>query len=294
MTYATILTEEVDGILVIAMNRPDRLNAWTEEMGRELTDAIEEGNADPEVMAMVLTGMGRGFCAGADMAEVFAAQMAEPEAPPVAPIDPLATIEAPPLDSLADDGDFGAGSEPVAPVADEEPESLGGRRNWVELVRASKPLVAAVNGPAIGVGLTQILPMDCIVAARGAQLSLKFVKLGLVPELASSHFLPMRVGFGRASDLLLTGRTVDAEEAVEIGLVDRLAEPDELLQTAAAIARSMGENPQTALAMTKELLTENMTETSLHEVQQRELRALEIAYETPEHHRAVEAFQDKQ
>ena len=86
----------------------------------------------------------------------------------------------------------------------------------------------------------------------------------------------------------------DAEEAVEIGLVDRLAEPDELLQTAAAVARSMGENPQTALAMTKELLTENMTETSLHEVQQRELRALDIAYESPEHHEAIEAFQNKQ
>lgn len=290
MTYATILTEEVDGILVIAMNRPDRLNAWTEEMGAELTAAIEAGNAAPEVMAMVLTGMGRGFCAGADMAEVFAAQI--DTEPTEDPVDPMATIEAPPLDSLADDGDFGAGSEPTAPVIP-EPDSLGGRRNWVELVRASKPMVAAVNGPAIGVGLTQILPMDCIVAARGAQLSLKFVKLGLVPELASSHFLPMRVGFGRASDLLLTGRTVDAEEAVEIGLVDRLAEPDDLLQTAASTARSMGENPQTALAMTKELLTENMTETSLHEVQQRELRALDIAYASPEHHEAVKAFEDR-
>ncbi len=294
MTYATILTEEVDGILVIAMNRPDRLNAWTEEMGRELTDAIERGNDDPTVMAMVLTGMGRGFCAGADIAEVFAAESASEPEPAVGSVDPLATIEAPPLDSLADDGDFGAGSEPVAPVDDDGMEELGGRRNWVELVRSSKPMVAAVNGPAIGVGLTQILPMDCIVAARGAQLSARFVKMGLVPELASSHFLPMRVGFGRASDLLLTGRTVDADEAAEIGLVDKLAEPDELLQTAAAMARSMGENPQTAVAMTKELLTENMTETSLHEVQQRELRALEIAYETPEHHQAVEAFQNKE
>ncbi|MEL7155669.1 MAG: enoyl-CoA hydratase-related protein [Actinomycetota bacterium] len=281
MSYATILTELVDGILVIAMNRPDRLNAWTPEMGGELADAIAGGNANDDVMAMVLTGMGKGFCAGADIGEVFQSR-AEAEPPPV---DSNATVEAP-LDPLVDDADFGAGSEP-----DESPSTVSvPAYNWIELIRGSKPIVAAVNGAAVGVGLTQILPMDCIVAARGAKLSVRFIKMGLVPELASSHFLPMRVGFGAASDLMLTGRIVLAEEALDMGLVDKLADPDELLKVAAATAKAMGENPPSALLMVKELLTENMTETSLHEVQRREMRALETAYETHEHHEAIDAF----
>lgn len=283
MSYATILTEEVDGILVIAMNRPDRLNAWTPEMGAELADAISAANGNDAVMAMVLTGMGRGFCAGADIGEVFQARVeSEPEAPVT---DANATIEAP-IDPLGDDADFGAGSEPDEPATTSSAPSY----NWIELIRSSKPIVAAVNGAAVGVGLTQILPMDYIVAARGAKLSVRFIKMGLVPELASSHFLPMRVGFGAASDLMLTGRIVLAEEAAEMGLVDKLVDTDDLLPVATATAKAMGENPRSALFMVKELLTENMTETSLREVQRREMRALEAAYETAEHKEAIDAF----
>ncbi|MEM8923918.1 MAG: enoyl-CoA hydratase-related protein [Actinomycetota bacterium] len=284
MSYATILTEVVDGVVVITMNRPDRLNAWTHEMGTELRAAIGAANADESVIAIVLTGAGKGFCAGADIEDVFKAQ---------ADGDAAAVDDDTAFDDTAFDGaddDFGAGSSEQAAAA---PPTEGGADNWIELIRASKPIVAAVNGAAVGVGLTQILPMDAIVAARGAKLSLRFVKMGLVPELASSHFLPMRVGFGAASDLMLTGRMVLAQEAVSIGLVDRLAEPEELLDTAVETARAMGENPQSALAMIKDLLTENMTETSLHEVQKREQRALDAAYATPEHREAIAAFLEK-
>lgn len=142
-------------------------------------------------------------------------------------------------------------------------------------------------------GLTQILPMDAIVAARGAKLSVRFIKMGIVPELASSHFLPLRMGFGAASDLMLTGRTVLAEEAVAMGLVDRLAEPEDLLGAAHDCAVAMGENPQAALRMVKGLITENMAEPSLDQVQRREIEALNRAFETPEHKEAVRAFAEK-
>ena len=128
MSYETIVTEHIDNILLITLNRPERLNAWTYQMGGELRTAIEAGNADDDVTAMVLTGAGRGFCAGADIEAVFKAQ---------------------------NDG--------------EDSPREGGAGDWVTLVRESKPMVAAINGPAVGVGLTQVLPMDYLVAAQGAE-----------------------------------------------------------------------------------------------------------------------------
>lgn len=257
MSYETILVDQQDGVVTLTMNRPERLNAWTYKMGAELDAAIKEGNADDSVIAFVLTGAGRGFCAGADVQDVFAAQS---------------------------DG----GSDPR-----KEANSGVKPTNWVDLVRASKPMVAAVNGAAIGVGLTQILPMDSIVAADGAKLSVRFIKMGVVPELASSHYLPARVGFGAANELMLTGKTITAAEAHQLGLVDKLAEPDTLLTVARDTARAMGENPQAALRMVKELITKNMGEGSIDEVQRRELSALAQAYKTPEHKEAIAAFLEK-
>ncbi len=253
MSYETILTELNDGVLTITMNRPERLNAWTYQMGAELRQAIVQGNEDEDVDAMILTGAGRGFCAGADIQDVFKAQ--------------------------ADDNSTGS--------SDDSP------RDWVQLIRSSKPMVAAINGAAIGVGLTQVLPMDYIIAAEDAKLSVRFIKMGLVPELASSHFLVARLGFGAASELMLTGGTVLAQEAVRMGLVDRVTKPDALLAEAHGVARAMGENPQNALRMVKALITENMAEADLSKVQQRELTALQQCYASAEHHEAIAAFMEK-
>lgn len=252
MAYETILTEQADGLLTITLNRPERLNAWTYEMAGELTEAIEAANADDDVIALVLTGAGRGFCAGADVNDVFKAQ-----------------------------AEGGAPSD--------------NRRstNWVELVRGSKPMVAAVNGAAIGVGLTQILPMDYIMAAQGAKLSARFIQMGLVPELASSHFLALRCGFGHASRLMLSGRTILAEEACRIGLVDEVTTPDQLLPAARDVAREMGENPQAALRMVKALITDNFSESDNTLVQRREMEALTTCYASPEHKEAIAAFLEK-
>jgi len=252
MSYETILTETKGDVLIITMNRPERLNAWTYKMGGELRAAVEAANVDDDVTSIVLTGAGRGFCAGADIEDVFKAQ------------------------SEGEDVTEG-----------------GGAGNWVELMRASKPIVAAINGPAIGLGVTQVLPMDYLVASDTAKLSVRFVKMGLVPELASSHFLFARVGFGQASELMLTGKTVSADEALAMGLVDKVVPAEELLDAACAVAQSMGENPQTALRHIKGLITANASETDIASVQAREGEALAQAYRSAEHKEAIAAFLEK-
>jgi 2-(1,2-epoxy-1,2-dihydrophenyl)acetyl-CoA isomerase len=250
MAYEQILREQRDDVVVLTLNRPERLNAWTPRMTDELTDAIKAADDDQSVGAVVVTGAGRGFCAGADIEAVFDAQI---------------------------QGDQSAGVSSNA-------------ADWVGFIRSTKPIVAAINGPAIGIGLTMVLPFDRLVAAEGAKLSVRFVKLGLVPELASSTYLPLRCGFGAATDLMLSGRTVLADEALALGLVDEVVAPDALLDTAIARARSYGENPTGAVRSIKLLLTQNANETDTLEAQKRELKALVEAYASPEHHDAVAAF----
>lgn len=250
MADEQILREQRDDVVVLTLNRPERLNAWTPRMTEELAEAIRHADGDDSVGAVVVTGAGRGFCAGADIEAVFDAQMK---------------------------GDSSAGVSSDA-------------TDWVALVRSTKPIVAAINGPAIGVGLTMVLPFDRLVAAEGAKLSVRFVKMGLVPELASSTFLPLRCGWGAATDLMLSGRTVLADEALALGLVDEVVAPDAVLDTAIARARSYGENPTGALRSIKALLTQNANETDASAAQRRELKELVKAYASPEHHEAVAAF----
>jgi 2-(1,2-epoxy-1,2-dihydrophenyl)acetyl-CoA isomerase len=253
-TYEQILVEPVDAVVTITLNRPEKLNAWTPQMMEELTAAIVAANDDPAIGAIVVTGAGRGFCAGADIGAVF--------------------------DTGLKDGH------------DEQPRERP-QHDWVGLCRQSKPLVAAINGASIGVGLTLVLSFDQIIAAKGAKLSCRFVKMGLVPELASSHFLTARCGFGAASWLALSGTTVLAEEAKQLGLVDRVVEPDALLAEASAVAAELAANPPTQVRLIKELLTANADESDLGAVQRREIEAMQVAYKTPEHAEAVAAFLEK-
>ena len=254
MGYETILTSVDEGILTITMNRPERLNAWTYQMGDELDDAISKGNDSEEVDAIILTGAGRGFCAGADIEDLFKDQV--------------------------DSGQTGS-------------KSARKPRDWVGLIRSSKPCIAAINGASIGVGLTQVLPMDYLVAAEDAKLSARFIKMGVVPELASSKFLVARMGFGHASELMLTGKTINGTEAAELRLIDKAVPADQLMAAAREVATSMGENPQGALQTVKQLITENMTEPDLRQVQKRELAALETCYKSAEHKEAIDAFIEK-
>ena len=253
VNYETILTNLIDGVMTITMNRPDRLNAWTFKMGAEMQQAIEAGNASEDVDVFIITGAGRGFCAGADIKDLFQQQANSSES--------------------------------------QDNESP---RDWVGLVRNAKPIIAAVNGAAVGVGLTQILPCDFIMAAPEAKFSARFIKMGLVPELASSFYIAARTGFGQANRLMLTGETISAERALTIGLVDEMVEDASLLLTRAEeLAQAMGNNPQQALRMVKTLITQNVAATDVTEIQTRELKALQICYDSPEHKEAINAFIEK-
>lgn len=255
--YQQIIVEQVDAVLKITLNRPEKLNAYTPTMMGELIRAISTANEDTSIGSIVVTGAGRGFCAGADIEAVFSK-------------------------NIEQGGEDTGGSSEEARGTD-----------WVQLVRDSKPMIAAINGPAIGVGLTLVLPFDVILAAKGAKLSARFVKMGLVPELASSHFLTLRCGFGAASWLALSGTTVLAEEAKELRLVDRVTEPEALLDEAMAVAEELAGNPPLQLRQIKALLSQNAGETDLAAVQRRELEALQAAYKSPEHKEAVAAFLER-
>lgn len=255
MEYQQILTEQRDAVLLLTLHRPERMNAWTPRMMAELTDAVSLANDDDSVGAIVVTGAGRGFCAGADIGANFAGHVDGVPAP----------------------------AEP----------DVGERRDWIELCRDSKPLVAAINGACIGVGLTMVLPFDQLVAADTAKLSARFVKMGLVPELGSSHFLVARCGWGAASWLALSGTTILGDEAARIRLVDRSVPAERVLDEAMAMAAELAGNPPPQLRMIKRLLTQNAVESDLALAQRRELESLNVAYTTPEHHEAVAAFLEK-
>ncbi len=250
MAYEQI-TDELDGnLLILTLNRPERLNAWTHKMNNELSDAIVRANENPEIGAIIITGAGRGFCAGADMVDTFQADKSE-----------------------SGDGKRATG--------------------WVNLLRESKPVIAAVNGASVGVGATMILPCDVIIAAESARFGFAFVKMGVVPELASSHLLVQRIGFGKASEVCLTGKLYSAQEANGFGLLNHLVPDNELMDKARSVAREIADNPSPQLRMIKKLLTENGAETDLDLVQKREGKALAIAYRSSEHKEAVQAFLEK-
>ena len=254
--FDTIKVATHDAVMTITLDRPDKLNAWTQQMSEELGTAIESANDDEGIGAIIITGAGRAFCAGADIEEVFSSQ-----------ID---------------------GNDPLGTSTGES------RRDWVRFVRHSKPIVAAINGAAVGIGLTMVLPADVLLATDDAKLGLRFIKMGLVPELASSHLLAQRVGSGKASELCLTGAMITGAEAARIGLVEySLPDRDALLDKAVEVATAIAENPSRQALWIKQLLAQNATDGDLGAVQQRELQFLEQCYESPEHKEAVAAFMQK-
>lgn len=161
------------------------------------------------------------------------------------------------------------------------------------LLRRSKPTVAAINGYAAGVGLTLVLPCDVRIAADDARLSIRFVKMGLMPELGSTRLLAQIVGLGNATEMCLTGRFVEAEEALRMGLVTAVAPRDSLMDVAVAKAGEIANNPTTAVMMIKELLAKNPTDPDLDAVMEREQTRDEIARRLPDHREAVSAFREK-
>jgi len=206
MDYNTIIYELEDGILTITLNRPERLNAFNREMLAEMVDAFDTADADDNVRAIIVTGAGRGFCAGADLesgGDTFNA------------------------DSR---GDRESGLQPD-----------GGGILSLRIYELKKPIIAAVNGPAVGVGVTMTLPMDIRIAADEARFGFVFARRGIVPEACSSYFLPRVVGISKALEWCYSGRVFPAAEALDGGLVRSLHPREELLNAARAIAREIAD-----------------------------------------------------
>jgi enoyl-CoA hydratase/carnithine racemase len=206
MEFEQITTELADHVFTITLNRPERLNAFTTTMGDELRAAFDDADADDEVRAVIVTGAGRGFCAGADL---------------------------------------GRGSETFTKREHEDPDSIprdGGGRLTLRIFECTKPVIAAINGPAVGIGATMTLPMDVRLASESARVGFVFSRRGIVPEACSSWFLPRLVGISRAMEWVATGRVFDAQEALEGGLVRSIHPAGELLEAAGALAREIADN----------------------------------------------------
>jgi enoyl-CoA hydratase/carnithine racemase len=206
MSYEQITAHVADHVLTITLNRPERLNAWTPQMGSELIAAFDAADADDDVRAIIVTGSGRGFCAGADLQGGGATfDWRERQSGAGVPRD-------------------------------------GGGRFTLRVFDCTKPVIAAINGPAVGVGATMTLPMDVRLAADDARIGFVFARRGIVPEACSSWFLPRAVGISRAMEWVATGRVFSAQEALAGGLVRSLHPKDELLDAARAIAQEITEN----------------------------------------------------
>jgi enoyl-CoA hydratase/carnithine racemase len=219
MTFEQITTDLAERVLTITLNRPDRLNAWTAQMGRELIEAFDRADEDDEVRAVIVTGAGRGFCAGADLAsggETFDYRKRE-------------RVGAAPRDN--------------------------GGQFTLRVFRSTKPVIAAINGPAVGVGATMTLPMDVRLAADDARMGFVFARRGIIPEACSSWFLPRVVGISRAMEWVSTGRVFSAQEGLEGGLLRSLHPAGELLDAAHALAREIAENTApVSVALARQLM----------------------------------------
>lgn len=221
MSYEQIRYEVSDRVLTLTLNRPERLNAFTATMARELIEAFDQADADDAVRVIVITGEGRAFCAGADLG--------------------------------AGGGTFDyRGARGQAPL-DEHRD--GGGLVTLRIFESKKPVIAAVNGAAVGVGATMQLPMDIRIASSNARFGFVFARRGIVPEACSSWFLPRLVGIARATEWAYTGRIFPADEALAGGLVTRVVPPEALLPTAYELAHEIADNTSAlSVTLTRQLL----------------------------------------
>jgi enoyl-CoA hydratase/carnithine racemase len=234
MSYTEITYKVADNIATLTLHRPDKLNAFTGVMMAEMIDAFDKANADDDVRVVVVTGAGRAFCAGADLsagAKTFdyAARSDRPEKAGV----------------------------PQGPNIDWSHEVIrdGGGRVTLRIFESRKPVIGAINGPAVGIGVTMQLPMDIRIASDNARFGFVFARRGIVPEACSSWFLPRLVGISKAMEWCATGRVFDAQEALAGGLVSKVVKPDELLATAYALAREIADNTApVSVALTRQML----------------------------------------
>ena len=257
MAYSVILYETRDRVAVVTLNRPEKLNAWTTQMAGEVADALHRANEDKDVGAILFTGAGRAFCAGADVIEEFKRR--------------------------ADEQD--AGVAPTRRTASDFP-------TLVQLLHFGKPSVAAMHGYAIGIGVTLPLNCDLRIAAEGTRLNTMFLRVGLTPEFGSSYLLPRVIGLGKACELVYLPRMLDAREALDIGLVNRVVPDDKLLDEAMGMAAAIARGPSFALKKAKEVIFRNL-DSDYAEALQRETATFAECMSTAEHREGIAAFIEK-
>ena len=221
MAYEQILYEVKDHILTLTLNRPDKLNALTPLMRKELIGAFDRADADDQIRAIIVTGAGRAFCAGADLGT---------------------GIET--FDYQTRDGQMQA-----------EEHRDGGGQLTLRIFESIKPVIAAINGPAVGIGITMTLAMDIRIAVQNAKLGFVFARRGIVPEACSSWFLPRIVGISQALEWVLSGRLFSVDEAVSRGLVRSSHGPDQLLPDARDLATEIADNTSAiSVALARQML----------------------------------------
>jgi enoyl-CoA hydratase/carnithine racemase len=258
MEFEQIRYEVADNILTITLDRPDRLNAWTRTMQHELLAAFDRADADDEVRAIVMTGAGRAYCAGADLESGG--------------------------DTFTSREHFGDGDVPRD----------GGGTFALRIFECKKPVIAAINGHAVGVGITMTLPMDVRLAADDAKMGFVFTRRGIVPEACSSWFLPRVVGISRAVEWAASGRVFSAQEALEGGLVRSLHPKDEVLDAARSLAAEIAENAApVSVALARQLMWRMLGASHPMEAHRADSRGMFLRGQSADAREGITAFLEK-
>ena len=256
MTYKCLLVEVNDGVATLTLNRPDRLNALGDTLREDLYDALVKSAEDANVRAIVITGAGRGFCSGGDVKSMSERQQ---------------SAEAPPL------------ADRYAPLRD---------RIVLAMRDCPKAIIAAVNGAAAGAGMNLALACDMRIASTAAKFSQAFVRRGLHPDWGGSYFLTRMLGTARACELVFTGDALDAQKALELGLVNAVVAPEVLMSEARKLARRIAEGPPVALALAKRAIYRS-EESGLRDALEFETFAQNVCKETEDSKEGVKAFVEK-
>ncbi len=260
MQYKQILCEVSERILTITLNRPEQYNTASSVLISELVEAFNMADANDDVRAVIVTGAGRFFCAGAD------------------------------LSSGAKTWDYSAQGVPKAPVARRD----GGGLVTLRIFEMKKPVIAAINGPAVGFGLTMTLPMDIRLASEKARMGFVFTRRGVIPEACSTWFLPRIIGITKAAELTLTGRILEARKALEYGLLTEVLAPEDLLPRAREIASEIVENTSaTSVALCRQLLWRMLGADHPMEAHKMDSRIMSWTGERADAHEGVMSFLEK-
>jgi enoyl-CoA hydratase/carnithine racemase len=263
MNYDTLLTDLSEGVMTVTLNRPDKLNAFTVGMMSDLLDIFDQVDADDEVRAVVVTGAGRGFCAGADLSSGG---------------------------NTFDSTDRGTKSESGKRRAPRD----GGGMVSLRIFECKKPVIAAVNGPAVGVGVTHTLPMDIRLASEKARFGFVFARRGMPAEAASSWFLPRVVGISKAMEWVATGRVFDADEALAAGLVSEVLAPEALLPRAQELGVEIATNTSAvSVALCRQMMWKMLGARHPMEAHRIDSQAVDFLGSGPEAKEGVQSFLEK-